>query len=138
MACDTWYVTGDTWWGMNILSKVQLPRSYGLGYTLDSVLKILNERITQSMKEYTSTPGLLITVHEVKVSIRYVKISANNKFRVLVESTVLLSSSVPFDEEDLCKNTQSRPTRGLGIIPCPKTLHCLTQNTSPKNWLIGP
>ena len=27
--CDTWHVTSDTWWGVNILSKCQLPKSYG-------------------------------------------------------------------------------------------------------------
>ena len=28
---DTWLVTRDTWWEVNILSKFQLPGSYGLG-----------------------------------------------------------------------------------------------------------
>ena len=38
MTCDTWHVTPetwhvtcDTWWGVNILSKFQLPSSNGLG-----------------------------------------------------------------------------------------------------------
>ena len=28
---DTWHLTCDTWWGVNILSKFQLPNSSGLG-----------------------------------------------------------------------------------------------------------
>ena len=46
--CDTWYVTRDTWnvthetshitcdmlWGVNILSKCQLPSSYGLWFMI--------------------------------------------------------------------------------------------------------
>ena len=28
---DTWHLTCDTWWGVNILSKFQLPSSFGLG-----------------------------------------------------------------------------------------------------------
>ena len=41
MTCDTWHltpdmwrVTWDTWWGVNILSKFQLPNSYGLVLTV--------------------------------------------------------------------------------------------------------
>ena len=42
VTCDTWHVTRDTWhmtcdmlWGVNILSKVQLPCSYGLWFLED-------------------------------------------------------------------------------------------------------
>ena len=28
---DTWHMTCDTWWGVIMLSKFQLPSSYGLG-----------------------------------------------------------------------------------------------------------
>ena len=31
---DTWHLTCDMWWGVNILSKYQLPSSYGLGFTM--------------------------------------------------------------------------------------------------------
>ena len=31
MTPDTWHLTCDTWWGVNILSKFQLPSSFGLG-----------------------------------------------------------------------------------------------------------
>ena len=36
MTRDTWHghMTCDTWWGVNILSKFQLPSSYGLGKTV--------------------------------------------------------------------------------------------------------
>ena len=30
VTCDTWHVTCDTWREVNILSKLQVPRSYGL------------------------------------------------------------------------------------------------------------
>ena len=28
---DTWQLTHDIWWGVNILSKFQLPNSFDLG-----------------------------------------------------------------------------------------------------------
>ena len=28
---DKWHLKCDMWWGVNILSKFQLPKSYGLG-----------------------------------------------------------------------------------------------------------
>ena len=34
MACDLWHVTCDMLWGVNILSKSQLPRSYGLWFMI--------------------------------------------------------------------------------------------------------
>ena len=41
IACDTWHVTHDTWhmtcdtlWGVDILSKFQLPSSYGLWFMI--------------------------------------------------------------------------------------------------------
>ena len=34
MTHDTWHLTCDMWWDMNILSKYQLPSSYGLGVML--------------------------------------------------------------------------------------------------------
>ena len=34
MTCDTWHMTCDTWWGVNILSKCQLPNSNGLGFMM--------------------------------------------------------------------------------------------------------
>ena len=41
MTCDTWYVTCETgyvtcdmWWGVNILSKCQLPSFNGLGFIM--------------------------------------------------------------------------------------------------------
>ena len=56
---DTWHLTCDTWWGVNILSKFQLPSSFDLGgkviwrsggkgsltYSLDqSVMKLFIEQ----------------------------------------------------------------------------------------------
>ena len=34
MTCNTWHVTCDMLWGVNILSKLQLPSSYGLGFMI--------------------------------------------------------------------------------------------------------
>ena len=36
---DTWHLTCDTWWGVKILSKFQLPSSYGLGLTVPWIYK---------------------------------------------------------------------------------------------------
>ena len=34
MTCDTWHVTCDMLWGLNIVSKFQLPSSYGLWFMI--------------------------------------------------------------------------------------------------------
>ena len=79
MTCDTWHVTRDTWhvtcdmlWGVNILSKFQLPSSYclwfmifwwfgGKGWLTQS---INNEAVCRTAP---ATPGLLT----IKTSIAY-------------------------------------------------------------------
>ena len=45
-----WHVTRDKWWGINILKKIQLPSSYGLGgkafEDLEEKAEVLNELMT--------------------------------------------------------------------------------------------
>ena len=48
-----WHLTCDIFWGLNILSKYQLPISYGWGWTVS--WEILNERITQLVNEEVIT-----------------------------------------------------------------------------------
>ena len=75
MTPDTWHLTHDTWhvtngWGSSILSKLQLPSSYGLGVMMFWRLGgkgSLTDWLTQSMSDEgdcrraPATPGLLIT-----------------------------------------------------------------------------
>ena len=66
VTCDTWHVTHDMLWGVNILSKFQLPSSYCLWF-----IRIwryggkgsLSEKIKGEAVYRTApaTPGLLIT-----------------------------------------------------------------------------
>ena len=63
MICDTWHMTSDTWhvtcdecWGLNILSKFQLPSSYGLGET--EFWRYFNERITEWLNQWISDKGV--------------------------------------------------------------------------------
>ena len=66
--CDTWHVTCHTWWGMNIVPKVQLLSSYGLVLTVSWWLWTkwwLNESNNYWIKKGVcrtapATPGLLI------------------------------------------------------------------------------
>ena len=73
MTCDTWHVTHDMWlvvWG-NILSKFQLPSSYGLWFMISWRLGgkgWLTHSLTQSINDEgvcrtaPATPGLLIRI----------------------------------------------------------------------------
>ena len=53
----TWRVPSDTWWGVNILSKYELPFSYGLGKT---VFWRLGGKVWLA-QFINATPGLLNT-----------------------------------------------------------------------------
>ena len=67
---DTWHLTCDTWLVVNILSKFQLPCSYGLGFMMSwrfggkrSLTQSVNELIKRLFVEYPpATPGLLNTL----------------------------------------------------------------------------
>ena len=63
VTCDTWHMTFDKWWGVNVLSKFQLPSSNGLGSIMfwifggkRSLTDWLNELM--SNKAVCRTPGL--------------------------------------------------------------------------------
>ena len=70
MTPDTWHMTHDMWHmlGVNILSKFQLPSSYGLGLTV--FWRYFGKRLTQWLNQSINyeavyrtapaTPGLLI------------------------------------------------------------------------------
>ena len=71
MTRDTWHVTCDTWhvWGVNILSKFQLPSSYRLWFMIlwsSGGKGWLDQSINQSVNDEAvyrtapATPGLLI------------------------------------------------------------------------------
>ena len=77
VTCDmwhvTWHVTHDMWyvWGVNILSKFQLPSSYGLWFIIlwiSGGKGWLNESMNKSMNDEAvyrtapATPGLLISL----------------------------------------------------------------------------
>ena len=72
---DTWHVTCDTWWGVNILSKFQLPSSNGLGFMISWRLggkgSWLNEWINELIKDEAvcrtvpATPGVLIILYNI-------------------------------------------------------------------------
>ena len=48
---DMWHLTYDTWWGVNILSKFQLPSSYGLGVMM--IRRFVGKgSLTESMNEW--------------------------------------------------------------------------------------
>ena len=64
---DIWYVTCDTLWGVNILTKFQLPSSYGLKtvfwkyFHKGSVSLLINYKGV--CRSAPATPGLLITTY---------------------------------------------------------------------------
>ena len=65
MTPDTWHLTCDTWWGVNILLKLQLSSSYGLGIMMfwgSGGKGSVNESVSNGGVCRTSpaTPGLLI------------------------------------------------------------------------------
>ena len=71
VTCDTWPVTCDMLWGVNILSKFQLPSSYGLWFMILWIFGEKAEWLTDWMNEWINyegvcrtapaTPGLLNT-----------------------------------------------------------------------------
>ena len=70
---DRWQVTRDTWWGVNILSKFQLPSSNGLGFMMSWRWRgkgWLSDLINESMNDEgvcraaPATPGLLIRPYD--------------------------------------------------------------------------
>ena len=77
VSCDTWHVTHDTWhmacdmlWGVNILTKFQLPSFYGLWFIISWRFggkglrtKWMNEWIHDGgdCRTAPATPGLLIS-----------------------------------------------------------------------------
>ena len=65
ITCDTWHVTCDMLWGVNILSKCQLPSSYSLGgkviWQSEGKYQLFNELINYEAvcRTAPATPGLL-------------------------------------------------------------------------------
>ena len=67
---DRWHMTHDTLWEVNIVSRIQLPSSYGFG--VKAFLQILRIRMTDWINPAISnkgicrtaldTPGLLINL----------------------------------------------------------------------------
>ena len=51
LTCDMWQLTYDTWWGVNIISKFQLPSSYGLEERAHLVNEWMNYLITKVIVE---------------------------------------------------------------------------------------
>ena len=66
VTCDTWHVTRDMWqvWGLNILSKSQLPSSYRLWFMI--LGRYFRKRMNRLMSDKAvcrtapATPGLSI------------------------------------------------------------------------------
>ena len=60
---DTWHVTYDIWREVNILSKCQVPSSYGLGGLegKDELVRWINELMHHKgvCRTASATPGLL-------------------------------------------------------------------------------
>ena len=68
MTRDTWHLTSDNWRGVNILSKFQLPSSYGLGVLMfwrfggkGRVTRLMNDKGVY--RTAPTTPGLLISIY---------------------------------------------------------------------------
>ena len=70
VTCDMWHGTPDRWWEVNILSKFQVPSSYGLGVKI--FWRYFGKRVTQFInlsinnkgvcRTAPATPGPLITM----------------------------------------------------------------------------
>ena len=60
MIQDMWHMTCDTWWGMNILSKCQLPSSFGLGSRVSWSFWMKGSP-TQWMNEWINDKGVYRT-----------------------------------------------------------------------------
>ena len=97
---DMWHVTYDTWWGVNILSKFQLPSSYGLGVMIirsfggkGSLTESINEWINDKgdCRTAPATPGLLVfkTTNILGVYMTYVNTFKNKN--ILKENTFNIS-----------------------------------------------
>ena len=73
---DTWHVTCDTWWGVNILSKFQLPISYRLGFMM---LWIFGGKgwLTDSVNNeavYRTAPATLGLLNISTILLQYLKL----------------------------------------------------------------
>ena len=78
MTCDTWHVTFDMLWGVNILSKFQLPSSYRLWFMIlwrfGGKVPLMSNLMSNRgvCRTAPATPGLL------KILIKYEEWSSNS------------------------------------------------------------
>ena len=58
-----WHVTRNMWqwWGVNILSKFQLPNSYGLGYTEFEEFEQKDDSMNECFNELINYKGVYRT-----------------------------------------------------------------------------
>ena len=80
---DTWHLTCDTWWGVNILSRFQLPSSNGLGYIInrDSSFLIKCHCVPRCTLLHTKFKAKLFTINLFKFKIKMINLSPPPKTR---------------------------------------------------------
>ena len=92
---DMWHLTCDKWWGVNILSKCQLPSYYGLGWTVQCSAvswrfwtKGFNESMNEPQRCLSNSLG-----HTG--SVKYLMINSAEKKRKSTENLIIYVRPLP-------------------------------------------